>query len=88
MAGLRARLCEACRDECRGQDQREERSGRAPSNERERPGPQPNKESPAGGEKEKPTVVVTDAQLLRVFSDERMTKLMTTGGPTSLCYQL
>ena len=59
MAGLRERLCEACRDECRGQDRREERSMRAPSNERELPGPQPNKESPVGGEKEKPPVVVT-----------------------------
>ena len=59
MAGLRETFCEACWDECRGQDRREEMSRRAPSNDMERPSPQPNKESPAGGEKEKPPVVVT-----------------------------
>ena len=59
MAGLRETLCEACRDECRGQEWREERSMRAPSIDREQLGPQPNKESPAEGEKEKPPVVVT-----------------------------
>ena len=29
-----------------------------------------------------------DGHGLQVFDDERMTKLITTGGPTALCYQL
>ena len=102
MAGLKETLCEACRGECRGQDRREESSRRAPSTDMDRPGPQPNKESTAEGEKEKPPVVVTsrdgasayvpgkptDAPVLQLFSDQRMTKLVTDGGSTSLCYQL
>ena len=48
MAGLRETLCEACKNKCRGQERQEERSMRAPSSDREQPGPQPNKESPAG----------------------------------------
>ena len=101
-AGLKDKLCEACRDECSGRDRREEMSRRAPSTNRELPGPKPNKESTAEGEKKKPTVVVTsrdgasasvpgkptDAPVLQLYSDHRMTKLVTTGGPTSLCYQL
>ena len=104
MAGLREALCEACREECGGKEkeQREERPMRAPSIDREQLGPQPNKESPTGGEKEKPPVVVTsrdgtsahdperqmDAQMLHTVSDERLTKLIGTGGQTALCYQL
>ena len=29
-----------------------------------------------------------DAQVLQIFSDDKMTKLITTGVPTALCYQL
>ena len=104
MAGLRETLCEICREECRGQEreQREERSIRAPSIDREQQGPQPNKESSAGGEKEKKPVVMLSCDGtrahkpekqgyghgLQVFDNKRMTKLITTGGPTALCYQL
>ena len=47
MAGLRETLCDTCREEGRGQEreQCEERSVRAPSNDREQRGPQQNKES-------------------------------------------
>ena len=104
MAGLRETLCDTCREEGRGQEreQCEERSVRAPSNDREQRGPQQNKESSVGGEKEKQPVVMLsrdgtrarkpekqgDGQGLQVFDDARMTKLITTGGPTAFCYQL
>ena len=104
MEGLRETLCETCREECRGQEreQREERSMRAPSMDREQRGLQPNKESSAGDEKEKQPVVMLSCDGtrahkpekqgyghgLQVFDNKRMTKLITTGGPTALCYQL
>ena len=102
--GLRETLCDSCREEGRGQEreQCEERSVRAPSTDREHRGPQPNKESSVGGEKEKQPVVMLsrdrtrarkpekqgDGHGLLVFDDSRMTKLITTGGPTAFCYQL
>ena len=75
---------------------------RAPSTNREHRGPQPNKESSVGGEKEKQPVVMLsrdrtrarepekhrDGHGLLVFNDSRMTKLITTGRPTAFCYQL
>ena len=104
MEGLRETLCETCREECRGQEreQREERSMRAPSMDREQRGLQPNKESSAGDEKEKQPVVMLscdgtracepekqgDGHGLQVFDNNQMTKLIATGGPTALCYQL
>ena len=104
MAGLRETLCETCREEGRGQEreQCEERSVWAPAIDREQRGPQPNKESSVGGEKEKQPVVMLsrdgtrarepekqgDGHRLQVFHDAQMTKLITTGGPTALCYQL
>ena len=53
--GLRETLCDSFREEGRGQEreQCDERSVRAPSTDREQRGPQPNKESSVGGEKEK-----------------------------------
>ena len=75
---------------------------RAPSIDREHRGPQPNKESSVGGEKEKQPVVMLSRDRTRarepekqgcghgllVFNDSRMTKLITTGRPTAFCYQL
>ena len=68
------------------------------SSDRERPDPRPNKEATAKGEREKPPVVVTSrdgasvsstvAPALQLYSNRRMTNLVSTGGPTSLCYQL
>ena len=104
MAGLRETLCNSCREEGRSQEREQckERSVRAPSTDREQRGPQPNKESSVGGDKEKQPVVMLsrngtrarepenqrDNHGLLVFEDSRMTKLMNTGGPTAFCYQL
>ena len=52
MAGLRESLCDTCREECGT------RSVRAPSTDREQQGPQPNKASSEGSEKEKQPVEV------------------------------
>ena len=74
---------------------------RAPSTDREHGGPQPNKESSVGGEKEKQPVVMLSRDRTRarkpekqgcghgllVFNDSRMTKLITTGGLTAFCTQ-
>ena len=77
---------------------RVEATSRDTSSDREKPGPRPNKEATAKGEREKTPVVLTSrdgasvsstmAPALQLFSDRRMTKLVSTGGPTSLCYQL
>ena len=104
MADLRETLCDNCREEGRAHERKQcgSRSVRAPSTKREQRGPQPAKAHSAGGEKEKLPVEVLsrdgrrirkperqgDSHGLEAFDNSRMTKLITTGGPTAVCYQL